>query len=276
MISASIRTSPTRALLLFAALLTTTPDATVAQGAAKDPRYVASGAYLLLLDGKRVESEFFYSAGTGSILFKSPELESWVELHPRGRLIAIYDSSAFHRNADGTYDKLSSPLPKPGGAFELVGNLPKFTVEGRVVTLERRPDLLGPQTAESIMEQDPSYRVRANAYAPTNVDFLERVKSLKEPLLVKVYFGSWCSTCVELLPNVFKVQELIEGSGLRFEYYGIPNDNYNDPEARRLQVKVTPTAILYSGAEEIGRIVGHTWRFPEVALHNALVAAGKL
>ncbi|HVS65726.1 MAG TPA: thioredoxin family protein [Thermoanaerobaculia bacterium] len=264
-----------RALLLCASLLVATSSAAAAQGAARDPRFSPIGSYVLLLDGNEVEADFFHSAGHGSILIRTPELSKWIELTPRDRTLKLYPPAAIHGNVDGTFDKLPSPPPEPAGTFELVDDLPKFSVEGRTVTLQQRAHLLGPQTASDVMEYDPSYRARANAYAPANEAFLSRLQSVEEPIVIRVFFGTWCSVCVEFLPHVFKVEELLADSRIRFEYYGIPSD-FADPEAQRLEVRTTPTGILFSDGEEIGRISGYSWRYPEVALHNTLASAGKL
>jgi hypothetical protein len=31
-----------------------------------------------------------------------------------------------------------------------------------------------------------------------------------------------------------------------------------------------PTGILYTGGKEIARATGHTWRMPDMAIHNAM------
>ena len=271
----SISLPSARALLLGPVLVLAIPTGSAAQGAPGDPSFRPFGTYDLVIDGAVVEADFFHSTVHGSILVRTPELSEWIELVPRGRQVALYPPAAIHRNVDGTYDKLPSPPPEPAGSFELVDDLPKFTVEGRTVTLARRPDLLGPYTAEQIMDHDGSYRTRADAYRPANPDFLSRIQSVQEPIVVRVFFGSWCSVCVEFLPHVFKVQELLDGSALRFEYYGIPED-FDDPDVKRLEVTSTPTGIVYAGEQEIGRITGYSWRFPEVSLHNTLAGAGKL
>jgi thiol-disulfide isomerase/thioredoxin len=186
----------------------------------------------------------------------------------------LYQPEAIHRNIDGSHDKLPSPAGTPAGTFELIDQLPRFTVEGRSAKLAKRPDLLGPRTGAEITRYDPSYRTRADGYRP-NSDYLKRLLQVKEPVSVRIVFGSWCSVCAELLPNAIKVEELLSDTPIRIEYYGIPQD-FDDPEARRLGVTSTPTGIVYAEGREITRITGYSWRFPELALHNALLNAGYL
>jgi thiol-disulfide isomerase/thioredoxin len=245
-----------------------------AQGTPRDPRFWPIGSYSLELDGEAVEAEFFHSAGLGTILIRTPELSHWVELQPRGRSVTLLGPEAVHRNVNGTYDKLATPLGTPAGTFELVDQLPRFTVEGRLAELRQRPHLLGPRTADEILEHDASYRIRADAYQPQG-DYLQRLQQVRQPVLVKVIFGTWCSVCAELLPHVIKVEELLGDTPIRFEYHGVPQ-NFDDPEARRLGVRSTPTGIVYVEGQEIQRITGYSWRFPDLALHNALVQAGAL
>ncbi|HVS12541.1 MAG TPA: thioredoxin family protein [Thermoanaerobaculia bacterium] len=270
------RSSPLRlslpSLCVALALAAAVPSG--AQGAPRDPRFWPIGSYSLELDGERVAAEFFHSTGVGTILMHTAELSHWVELQPRGRLVTLLPPEAIHRNVDGTREKLPAPLGTPAGVFELVDKLPHFTVEGRAARLIKRPDLLGPSTADEIVGHDASYRVRADAYRPQG-DYLQRLRQVQQPVLVKVIFGSWCSVCAELIPHVIKVEELLGDSSIRFEYHGVPND-FDDAEARRLGVTSTPTGIVYVDGEEIQRITGYSWRFPDLALHNALLQAGAL
>ena len=99
------------------------------------------------------------------------------------------------------------------------------------------------------------------------------LKGVGEGYRVRVVFGSWCHVCRNFLPRGLKLQEALEGSAIRFEYYGLPKGPWEPPhpEVRRLEVKSLPTAIVFKGDREIGRYVGGDgWQRPEARLWLAI------
>lgn len=234
------------------------------------PSYRPIGLYSLEIDGKPVaDAAFFHSQASGSILVQSSQLSSIIELQPRGRVLLTHSADGFHRNRNGTLDRLPRAKPASTGSFELVDSLPRFELEGRRFAIKEKAALLGPQTADSLVKHDPTYAQRAQLYQP-QAQYLDVLRQVTEPITVKVFLGTWCTVCSELMPHVLRVEEELEGSKVRFEYYGIARD-FSDPEAKRLEVTQLPTGILYAGGKELHRIVGYSWRYPDMSLHNAIL-----
>ena len=67
----------------------------------------------------------------------------------------------------------------------------------------------------------------------------------------------------------------LAGGRFQFEYYGLPTPFDAEPEAKRHKIEAVPTAILYVGDKEIGRIPNSQWSNPEVALDLQLNGPGR-
>jgi thiol-disulfide isomerase/thioredoxin len=235
-----------------------------------NPSFRQIGQYELEIDGKpATETAFFHSLATGSILIRTPEVTGVLELQPRGRVVQTFAAEAFHSNTNGTLDKLPSAKALATTTFQLVDSLPQFEAGGHRLAVREKPPLLGPQTAQGILDHDPTYGMRAKLYQP-QPDYVGMLSQVQEPVRVKVFFATWCSVCTELMPNVLRVEQELADSNIRFEYYGIPR-NYDDPEVKRLQVTNLPTGIVYVGDQEVQRIVGYSWRFPDMSLRNLVL-----
>lgn len=234
------------------------------------PAFRQIGLYSLEMDGKLVaDAAFFHSQASGTILIQTPQLSSIIELQPRGRVLLTHSADGFHRNRDGTLDRLPRAKPASSSTFELADSLPRFELEGHRFVVREKAPLLGPQTAASLIEHDPTYGQRAQLYQPQD-QYLDVLRQVTEPMVVKVFLGTWCTVCSEMMPNVLRVDQELQGSKIRFEYYGIPRD-YDDAEVKKLGVTSLPTGIVYVNGEELQRIVGYSWRFPDMSLHNLVL-----
>lgn len=234
------------------------------------PSFRQIGQYALEVDGKPApDAMFFHSLASGTILIRTPLVPGFLELQPRGRVIETYAAEAFHTNTNGTLDKLPSARALANTTFQLVDSLPQFEAAGHRLVVREKPPLLGPQTAQGIIDHDPTYGVRAKLYQP-QPDYVGILEQVNEPVRVKVFFATWCNVCTELMPNVLRVEQELADSNIHFEYYGIPR-NFDDPEVKRLQVTNLPTGIVYVGDKEVQRIVGYSWRFPDMSLRNLVL-----
>jgi hypothetical protein len=72
-----------------------------------------------------------------------------------------------------------------------------------------------------------------------------------------------------------RVEEALSGSKFQFEYYGLPRPFDGDAEAKKHDVHSVPTAILFAGDEEVGRIPTTQWSNPEIALDLQLNGPGR-
>lgn len=264
------------AVLLAAAALGQDPSpAPLVSGNAgneKNQRYSLLGTFYLELDGKKIDqARLYHSTGRGAVLVRSPGISTPFQLKPQGRLVEVFAAEDLVEYPDGTVEIPPEAAPVSTGNFTLdAASAPVFTVAGRTGRLVAKPPLLGLNTRASLLSYDPSYGLKATYYQPTP-EYLDILRRTSEPVRVRVFLGTWCSVCSELVPHILRVEEKLAGSKISFEYYGLPAD-YNDPEAKRLDVSQVPTGILYRGDREIARIVQWSWRFPDMALVNSLSA----
>jgi len=84
-----------------------------------------------------------------------------------------------------------------------------------------------------------------------------------------VFFGSWCPHCRQHVPLLLKVEDEVKNPNIKFEYFGLPRD-FNDPEAKKAEVKSVPIGIVYVNGREVGRITGDGWNSPEVLLDRII------
>ena len=261
----------TIALGCFAALVTSAVAQQPLSSTPASPSFRQIGQYALEVDGKPApDAAFFHSLASGSILIRTSQVPGFLELQPRGRVIQTYAAEAFHTNTNGTLDKLPSAKALDSTAFQLVDQLPQFEAGGHRLVVREKPPLLGPQTAQGILAHDPTYGLRAKLYQP-QPDYVGMLEQVTEPVRVKVFFATWCNVCTELMPNVLRVEQELADSNIRFEYYGIPR-NLDDPEVKRHQITGNlPTGIVYVGDKEVQRIVGYSWRFPDMSLRNLVL-----
>jgi len=85
---------------------------------------------------------------------------------------------------------------------------------------------------------------------------------------VLTFFGSWCPHCSTHVPLLLKVEQGLAGGKFQFEYLGMPKGPAfgEVPEGKQYKVTGVPTAILFRGDREIGRIPNSGWSNPEVAI----------
>ena len=240
----------------------------------RSPAFKPIGLYQLQLDGAIDESaRIYHSAGLGTILVRSEQLSSYLELVPRGKSVNSFSPDSFFENADGSVDKLPNVQTIERGSFSLNGDLPSFTAEGRSVAFVKKPPLLGPQKRAELIDHDPTYGQRAKAHTPVE-QYLTMLRNVDDDVEIKVFFGSWCSVCAEFVPHILSAEDALAESKVRFSYHGLPQ-NFDDAEANRLGVTSVPTGIIYRNGEEVGRASGYSWRFPTMSIVNALTGQAR-
>jgi thiol-disulfide isomerase/thioredoxin len=126
-------------------------------------------------------------------------------------------------------------------------------------------------------DNEPRGKAEASLFDLINAvnAILKRLKGHKEAVRVLTFFGTWCPHCKQRLPLLLKVEQGLAGSKFQFEYYGLPSPFDSEPEAKSHKIDGVPTAILYVGDKEIGRIPHSQWSNPEVALDLQLNGPGR-
>lgn len=193
----------------------------------------------------------------------------------RAGAVETLDPTKLTVRADGTAELAAGAGQKGQGPFMVSGAEVRLTVDGKTVVLKPGKPLLGTQKAADLKAFSPLYERGARAYQPDGTA-LAALKDLKEPVLVQIYFGSWCPHCKQEVPKVVRVDDELTGSQIRFEYYGLPSPFGDEPEAKRLKIDGVPTGIVYMAGREVGRIQGSGWSSPEVALRNLLAGGSPL
>jgi thiol-disulfide isomerase/thioredoxin len=233
-----------------------------------------TGDYLLVVDGKPQPAAEIYqlSDRVPAFLILSSALPSPVLLTPGSGSVETVQIMKIAKRKDGSVDLLADASLSPQGQFKLVGEDVEFRSEGRRGVLKPRPPLLGPKRAGDLVAYSPEYGRGAQAYNP-NGQAIARLRKGASPVKVRIFFGSWCSHCKEHVPYVIKVEEMLRGSKVQFEYFGLPR-GMDVPEAKRLSIRSVPTGVVYVNGKEAGRITGNGWEAPETALANILSGRG--
>jgi len=257
-------------LAALALALLALPQVSSAQGVPSDSLlrgFEPSGDYVLMVNGKPVGAEVYYQSKVPAILVMSSALPSPVLLMPGQGTVETVHIMKIAKQKNGNVDLLADAVLAPIGQF--AGENAGFTYEGRKVSLNPKPPLVGLHRGAELKQHNPMYARTANAYTP-NGAAIASLKKGPRPVTVRVYFGSWCPHCRQLVPLILKVEDQLQGSPVKFEYFGLqrPPDAWKDPEVKRVKVNGVPTGIVYRDGKEIGRI--SDWEAPEVSLNKII------
>lgn len=240
-----------------------------------------SGEYALIVDGVPVpKAEIYKNDRIPAILVLSSTLPSPVLLTPGAGTVETVHIMKVAKQPDGTVDLLADAVLAPLGPFQRTGENVKFAYEGRKVSLNAKPPLTGLRKGAELKAHDPGYVRTASFYTP-NIAAIAALKKKTSPVVVRVFFGSWCPHCRQHVPYILKVEDQLQGSKVKFEYLGLPRppEAWQHPEVKRLKIGGVPTGIVYVNGKEIGRISGEAaWETPEVLLNkivNGPAAKGK-
>jgi thiol-disulfide isomerase/thioredoxin len=230
------------------------------------------GNFFLLVDGKREPAEFYRSDRLGAVLVVSPSLASPVLL--RAESVSTVKPAALEKKTDTGVTLRPEAPPTPRGAFAEVDGEVRFALDGHQVALREQPPLLGLRKASEVTEHNPEYLGSAKIYA-IDSRAITALRKEGKPVTVRIYYGSWCQHCRMLVPHLIRVEQELQGSQIRFEYFGVPEGFKSDPEIRKAGVQSIPTGVVYVNGTEVGRIVGDdSWRSPEATLRGLLAGSG--
>jgi thiol-disulfide isomerase/thioredoxin len=220
------------------------------------------------------KAEIFLSSSARSFLLISSELPSPVLVNAPAGTVETVDLMKVARQVDGSVDLLADAALASAGKFKIEGEEIEFSANGKSVRFKQKPWALGKKSGAELLASNPSYRFIARGFNP-DAGIVKRLKAQKEPVRVLTFFGSWCPHCKRHLPLLMRVEEALAGSKFQFEYYGLPSPFGDDAEAKKHGVVSVPTAILFVGGQEIGRIPSSQWSNPEVAIDLQLNGPGR-
>jgi thiol-disulfide isomerase/thioredoxin len=232
-------------------------------GAMRDFQLI--GDYVLVIAGKQVPADIYQNPHAAAILIIASALPSPVLLSPPSNSAQTVNLMKVDRKPGGTVDLL------PGSALAYLSGLEisdegvGFKVEGKSAELKTAPALVGLHNAEEVTAHNPEYLPRAAAYNP-DPQAVAALKSMPRPVRLRIFYGSWCPHCREMVPHAIKLERELKGSKIHFEYFGLPHSFGSDPNARQNAISGVPTGIVYINDKEAGRIVGTSWNTPESIL----------
>ena len=268
-----MRFRASRALLATAALCLAA-GAAAAQQIPADPMlrdFEPFGEYVLEIAGAPIQGiKMFRSQKAGSaVLITGAGIPGPLLVMPRERVVQRVPAGKVVVGQDGIAFVLADAEPAKESAFAVDGRDLTFTVGGRPARLREKPYLLGLHPAADLSNHDWGYAFRSKQYTPS-APVVQSLRQIKTPVRVRIYFGSWCPHCSETVPKIMRVAEALAGSPVQFEYYGLPTGFGNEPEAKRMGITGVPTGVIFSNGKEIGRVAGHEWGIPELALKKVL------
>jgi thiol-disulfide isomerase/thioredoxin len=228
------------------------------------------GDYQLEIDGEVEKSAKVYGAQQArAILVLSSALPAplMVDLGQGG--VSGLHLMKVAKRTNGSVDLLPNPVATSYGTYSVDVDRIRFEVEGRKVAIGPKPVLTGERSATELVDYDPTYGVKRDIYQ-TSAGLLDRLRQESDEVRVRIYFGTWCPFCAEMVPRVLKVHSALTDSNIKFEYYGLPRSITEDAEARAMAISGVPTGVVFKGGKEIGRISGNSWRTPEQAILDLL------
>lgn len=233
------------------------------------PNYATIPGYNLSADGESVKSAaFHHSPGRGNVLIHDEENGIAFVVDSKQRQVSVFAADDFVRLGNGELEVVNGRSAKNVVPMRLIDRAPAFSIDGVQYKVVPKPPLLGPQTADQIIADDPHYGFAASQFL-VQPNYLAQLKNVETPTRVLMFFGSWCRNCHQWLPNIIRLEQELEGSNIRFEYHGLPQ-GYADPVAREHDVRSVPYGIVFQNGEEVGRVAGPSWKFPSLALSRSL------
>ncbi len=222
-----------------------------------------SGEFLFDLDSTEKENaEIYFSESAAAYLIIVPDLASALLIGLRDNSVESLSPMKIVKRSDGSVDILADAAFSPLGSFSLDGQTVVFKVNGKPARIRPKPPLLGVTDLESLRDYRPDYARTADAYSPDQ-RHLEFLKAQTKDVRILIYFGTWCHVCGRLVPRVMKVEKELGGSGIRFQYYGLPQPLMDDPKARLDQITGIPTGIVYMDGKESRRLSVSDLDYPE-------------
>lgn len=256
--------------------------ATAAEAPAREPDpffngFEPEGKWVIAVDGTVKAASIWTAVKAGNVLLiDSPSLPQAVVVQPRQRSVETVPRDGILTQFDGTAALAADVAPTPSGNFEVVNDtVISMNVGGRAVELREAPYQLGPKTIGQLLDSNAHYRFGSARYRPSE-PIVRSLRSTSKPVILKVFFGTWCPHCSEVLPKVFSVAQALEGSSVKFEFYGLDKGEAfsADPESKKYAIRGVPTAVVLVDGKEVAKIDTGAWRIPELGIQNALINAG--
>lgn len=220
--------------------------------------FLPTDDFIIEIDGQTDSgAKLYLSQRAAALLVLSDSLGGPVLVW--ARTLAVDRLQATDLLAGGSgYDVVAEPAKTYVGEASPDQTAIVLPIKARDVRILPRPPLVGDRTLGELLEHSPGYRAGMDAFQ-ANAAAMAALRDAG-PARIRVFFGSWCSVCKLVLPNLLEVEAGLEGSNVAFEYYGLasPPAGWDDPEVKGNEVTGLPTAIVYRDGREVGRFGGAT------------------
>lgn len=227
------------------------------------------GQMLLELDGKiPADSKMYLAKRASAYLVTVPSLNKALVIIARTQKVEAVALDKVKELDNGTMGILADAEFEPLGSFDIQGDQVVSPTSLGALVLKPRPSLLGLRSAADLIEHNEAYGFKSDQYPPS-AEVIAKLKKEGRDVQVRVYFGSWCSTCSRVVPWVVRVDRELEGSKIDFEYYGLPR-TMDDESAKAMDIHGVPTVVVFVDGQEVGRRDASGLSVPEKALAEIL------
>lgn len=101
----------------------------------------------------------------------------------------------------------------------------------------------------------PSFQASHARFQPTAAD-IQTIVEIPDGVTIEVHFGTWCHDSQRELGRFIKLLQASGASSLRVSYHGLSIQKRDHTgRAAQLNVRYTPTFVVFRDGREIGRIV---------------------
>lgn len=216
-------------------------------------------------------------------VFQSPDFQQLLVFPSTGELAWLFNlkakttasvpRAAVSAGAEGA--TFAAAGATPVGTFTPQGPDMLFKVAGKDAKVGPEPPIIGQISLETLLAKKKEYVLAAKAYTP-NGAALSLLKTAQRPVEIVVFFGTWCSFCKHWLPRLIRTLQDANNPNLKVTFYGMDED-FSQPEAElnKYGIRKTPTVVVMSGGNELGRITEEPTKSMEQDLALILFSGGK-
>jgi thiol-disulfide isomerase/thioredoxin len=112
---------------------------------------------------------------------------------------------------------------------------------------------VGPTTVEEILTH-PAYLRGMEEYEPSQ-QALDVFRSFTKPVLIEVFFGSWCPHCKRIVPMFMKSISEVDNPMIQIAYIGVPPPPFGEfGPVKEKDVEGVPAFIVSVEEVEVGRV----------------------
>lgn len=127
--------------------------------------------------------------------------------------------------------------------------------------------ILGITCPERITTFNDETKQNFETYEPSS-EALAFLKGIDQPLIIEVFYGSWCSDSIREVPRFIKIMDLVKNKNLQITFIGVDRSKKQPAEKTEgKNVEFVPTFIVLREGKEAGRII----ESPKVSLEQDLV-----